>query len=126
MECPSTYLSELIDSATFITTERVPQQEVSIIGTWHWESLEQGYSETMTFNADGRFTCTNHYFAYGFDSSTYGTYMFFSSMLTLVSNGYGYNLFNQWMVKELTDKKLTVLTKMGSYTYTKKVDVTER
>ena len=45
--------------------------------------------------------------------------MFFGSMLNLRSNGYGYNRYYQWMVTELTEEKLTVLTKMGSFTYTK-------
>lgn len=108
---------EQIDSVNFVTIDDVQTQEVSLIGTWYWESQEQGYSETLTFNADGSFTCVDHYFEYGFDSSTYGTYMFFGSMLNLRSNGYGYNRFYQWMVTELTETRLTVLTRMGSYTY---------
>lgn len=107
-----------IDSLTFITAEE-PEEETTLIGTWYWVSQEQGYSETLTFNADGSFTCLDHYFGYGFDSSTYGTYMFFGSMLNMRSNGYGYNRFYQWMVTELTAEKLTVLTKMGSFTYAK-------
>lgn len=110
---------EQIDSVTFVTTENEKPQDVSLVGTWYWESQEQGYSETLTFNADGRFTCLDHYFGYGFDNSTYGTYMFFGSMLNLRSNGYGYNRFYQWMVTELTETRLTVLTQMGSYTYTR-------
>lgn len=107
-----------IDSVTFISVEK-PEEQVTLVGTWYWESQEQGYSETLTFNADGSFTCLDHYFGYGFDSSTYGTYMFFGSILNLHSNGFGYSRNYQWMVTELTDSRLTVLTKMGSYTYTK-------
>lgn len=110
---------EQIDSVTFVTTEEGETQSVSLVGTWYWESQEQGYSETLTFNADGSFTCLDRYFGYGFDSSTYGTYMFFGSMLNLRSNGYGYNRYYQWMVTELTESKLTVMTRMGSFTYTR-------
>lgn len=108
---------EQLDSITFVYVEDEPFQKVTLEGTWYWESVEQGYSETLTFNSDGSFTCVDHYFGYGFDSSTYGTYMFFGSMLNLRSNGYGYYRFYQWMVTELTETRLTVLTPMGSYTY---------
>lgn len=107
-----------IDSVTFVTVEK-PEQEVAIVGTWQWVGVEEGYSETLTFNADGSFTCLDHYFAYGFDTQTYGTYMFFGSMLNLWSNGYGYNRFYQWMVTELTEEKLSVMTKMGRFTYSR-------
>lgn len=107
-----------VDSITFVTVDE-PENTISICGIWKWIGIEEGYSETLTFNADGTFTCTDKFFAYGFDSQTYGTYMFFGSILNLRSNGYGYNRFYQWLVKELTDEKLTVLTKMGSFTYKK-------
>lgn len=110
---------EQIDSVNFVIVTDEQEEQVSLIGTWYWESQEQGYSETLTFNADCSFVCKDHYFEYGFDSSTYGTYMFFGSILNLRSNGYGYNRFYQWMVTELTETRLTVLTKMGSYTYIK-------
>lgn len=106
-----------IDSVTFATVEEEPVQKGTLAGTWYWEGREQGYSETLTFNADGTFTCLDHYFDYGLDSSTYGIYMFFGSMLSMRSNGYGYSRFYQWMVTELTDQCLTVLTRMGSFTY---------
>lgn len=109
-----------IDSVTFVSVEEEQNQNVSLLGTWYWESHEQGYSETLTFNADGSFICVDHYFGYGFDSSTYGAYMFFGSMLNIRSNGYGYNRFYQWMVTELTESRLTVMTKMGNYTYIKR------
>ena len=106
-----------IDSVTFATVEEEPVQKGTLAGTWYWEGREQGYSETLTFNADGTFTCLDHYFDYGLDSSTYGIYMFFGSMLSMRSNGYGYSRFYQWMVTELTAKRLKVLTRMGSFTY---------
>lgn len=110
---------EQVDSITFVYVEDEPFQKVTLESTWYWESVEQGYSETLTFNSDGSFTCVDHYFGYGFDSSTYGTYMFFGSMLNLRRNGYGYYRFYQWMVTELTETRLTVLTPMGSYTYSR-------
>lgn len=110
---------EQIDSVTFVIVEKEQPHEVSLVGTWYWESLERGYSEILTFNADGSFTCIDHYFGYEFDSTTYGTYMFFGSILNLRSNGYGYSLFHQWMVTELTETKLSVMTKMGRFTYDK-------
>lgn len=110
---------EQIDSITFVDVEDDPSQKVTLVGTWYWESIGQGYSETLTFNADGTFTCLDHYFEYGFDGSTYGTYMFFGSMLNLRSNGYGYYRFHQWMVTDLTETKLSVMTKMGRFTYDK-------
>lgn len=110
---------EQIDSVTFVIVEKEQPHEVSLVGTWYWESLERGYSEILTFNVDGSFTCIDHYFGYDFDSTTYGTYMFFGSILNLRSNGYGYSLFHQWMVTELTETKLSVMTKMGRFTYDK-------
>lgn len=108
---------EQIDSVSFVTVAKEQRRE--LIGTWYWESKERGYSETLTFNADGSFTCIDHYFGYDFDSTTYGTYMFFGSILSLRSNGYGFSLFHQWMVTELTETKLSVMTKMGRFTYDK-------
>ena len=105
-----------IDSVSFVTVEE-PEHKASLEGIWKWEGQEEGYSETLTFRADGTYTCLDHYYAYDFDSQTYGTYMFFGSMLTLRSNGYGYNRYYQWMVTELTDDRLTVMTKMGRFTY---------
>lgn len=107
-----------VDNITFVTVEE-QEGAISICGTWKWVGVEEGYSETLTFNADGTFTCVDNFFAYGFDNQTYGTYMFFGSMLNMRSNGYGYSRFYQWMVTELTEEKLTVLTKMGSFTYTR-------
>lgn len=114
---PVDFPVEQIDSIALVTAEEESAQKGTLVGTWRWESREQGYSETLTFNADGTFTCLDHYFDYGFDSSTYGIYMFFGSMLSMRSNGYGYSRFYQWMVTELTDLRLTVLTRMGSFTY---------
>lgn len=107
---------EQIDSVNFVIVTDEQEEQGTLIGAWYWGSQEKGYSETLTFNTDGSFICIDHYFGYDCDSSTYGTYMFFGSMLNLRSNGYGYKRFYQWMVTELTETRLTVLTKMGSYT----------
>lgn len=106
-----------IDSISFVSADGVGEHEVSLVGTWKWESREAGYSETLTFNADGSFTCLDHYFDYDADAHTYGTYRFFGAILNLLSNGYGYRQLHQWMVTELTEQRLTVMTKMGSFTY---------
>lgn len=108
-----------IDSVSFVTVEEEAAPTVSLVGTWYWENQLWGYSETVNFNADGSFTCVDHFFEYGFDTSTYGTYYLFGSILNIHSNGYGYNRFYQWMVMELTESKLTVMTPEGSFTYTR-------
>lgn len=110
-----------IDSVTFVTVGD-SEQTMPLVGTWKWVGQEEGYSETLTFRSDGSFICLDHYFAYGFDNQTYGTYVFFGSILNLRSNGYGYARYYQWMVTELTNEKLTVLTKMGTFTYTRVKD----
>ncbi len=48
---------------------------------------------------------------------TYGWYMQMGSMLTLQSNGFGYNRRYNWFILGLTDNALDVMTKMGRFFY---------
>ena len=50
---------ENVNSITFVNVEE-PEGKASICGTWKWVGLEEGYSETLTFNADGTFTCVDN------------------------------------------------------------------
>ena len=62
---------EEIDSITFVQKE-TPAEEVTLKGSWFWGSQEQGYYELLTFNEDRIYTGYDYYFAYGFDTMTYG------------------------------------------------------
>ena len=48
---------------------------------------------------------------------TYGWYAQVGAMLTMQSNGYGYNRRNSWFVMGLTENALAVMTRMGRFTY---------
>ena len=48
---------------------------------------------------------------------TYGWYAQVGSMLTLQSNGFGYNRRYNWFVMGLTENALDVMTRMGRFTY---------
>lgn len=114
---------ENVDSISFIEVEQEQTEKATIVGTWYWESKEDGYSETLTFNADGSFFCVAHYFSLGFETNTYGFYNLFGSTLKLWTNGYGIGRFQHWMIAELNESKMTVLTRMGSFTYEHKSSV---
>lgn len=109
---------EEIDSITFVQKD-TPAEEVTLIGSWFWCSQEQGYYELLTFNEDRTYTGYDFYFAYGFDTMTYGWWTQIGSMLTLQSNGFGYQRRYNWYVTELTENALGVMTKMGPFTYYK-------
>ncbi len=111
------YLSR-IDSVTFINKEE-PEVEASLTGTWLWGNESQGYYELITFSDDHTYTGYDNYFAYGFDTMTYGWWGQIGAMLTLQSNGYGYQRRYNWYVTELTANALGVMTKMGPFTYFK-------
>lgn len=108
---------EQIDSITFVDESDVPDSERSLLGSWLWGDAEAGYYELLTFDEDKTYTGYDNYFTYGFDTMTYGWYMQMGSMLTLQSNGYGYNCRYNWFVMGLTENALDVMTKMGEYTY---------
>ena len=108
---------EQIDCITFVDGNDLPTDEVSLTGSWLWGNLEAGYYELLTFNDDKTYMSYDKYFMYGFDTMTYGWYMQMGSMLTLQSNGFGYNRRYNWFILGLTDNAFDVMTKMGQYTY---------
>lgn len=107
-----------IDSISFIE-KTVESIDASITSEWFWGSVEQGYYEVLTFNEDHTYTGYDNYFSYGFDTMTYGYWGQIGAMLTLQSNGFGYQRRYNWYVTELTENALAVMTKMGPFTYYK-------
>lgn len=108
---------EKIDSITFVDGSDLPVNEGSLVGSWLWGDAKAGYYELLTFNDDKTYTGYDNYYTYGFDTMTYGWYMQMGGMLTLQSNGYGYNRRYNWFVMGLTDNALDVMTKMGRFVY---------
>lgn len=107
-----------IDSVTFI--EKVTlEEEVTLIGSWLWGNQEQGYYELLTINEDHTYTGYDNYFSYGFDMMTYGWWSQMGAILSLQSNGFGYQRRYDWYLTELTENALGVMTKMGPFTYYK-------
>lgn len=105
-----------VDSITFIEGN-AEEQEPKLLGAWLWGDVKAGYYELLTFNDDKTYTGYDNYFMYGFDTMTYGWYMQMGSMLTLQSNGFGYNRRYNWFITSLTGNALEVMTKMGPFTY---------
>ena len=56
---------------------------------------------------------------YCFDTQTYGWYSLHGVMLTLQSNGFGYQRRYNWYVTAFTENALEVMTKMGAFIYYK-------
>ena len=110
---------EQVDSITFVTGGDASAAEVSIIGSWLWGSQEQGYYELLTINENYTYTGYDNYFSYGFDTMTYGWWAQIGAMITLQSNGFGYQRRYNWYITELTENAMAVMTKMGSFTYYK-------
>ena len=108
---------EDVDSVTFIKSADVVENESELIGNWLWGDAEAGYYEVLSFNSDKTYTGYDNYFSYGFDTMTYGMYAQVWTMLTLWSNGYGYQRRYNWFIMGLTDNALAVMTKMGPFTY---------
>ena len=108
---------EQIDSITFVGGSDLPADDASLIGSWLWGDSEAGYYELLTFNEDRSYLGYDNYFTYSFDTMTYGWYMHMGGMLTLQSNGFGYNRRYNWFVIGLTGNALDVMTKMGRFTY---------
>ena len=109
---------EEIDSVTFVKKD-TPAEEVTLLGSWFWGNVEQGYYELLSFNEDRTYTGYDYYFAYGFDTMTYGWWAQIGAMLTMQSNGFGYQRRYNWYITELTENALGVMTKMGTFTYYK-------
>lgn len=107
-----------VDSVTFIE-KVVSDEDISLIGSWLWGNREAGYYELLTFNDDHTYTGYDNYFAYGFDTMTYGWYTLYGNMLTLQSSGVGYKRMYNWFVLGLSGNALEVMTKMGGFTYYK-------
>ena len=108
---------EQIDSITFVNDDEAATEEAELVGSWLWGDVEAGYYEMLTFNSDRTYTGYDKYLTYGFDTMTYGWYIRYGSLLTLQSNGFGYNRRYTWFLTGLTENALEVVTKMGSYTY---------
>ena len=110
---------EQVDSITFVKGGETPTAEVSLIGSWLWGSQEQGYYELLTINEDRTYTGYDNYFSYGFDLMTYGWWVQIGAMITMQSNGFGYQRRYNWYITALTENTLGVMTKMGPFTYYK-------
>lgn len=108
---------EQIDSITFVNGDEGMDKEGELVGSWLWGDAEAGYYELLTFNDDNTYTGYDNYFTYGFDTMTYGWYYGYGSLVTLKSNGFGYNRKYTWLVMGLTENVLDVMTKMGRFTY---------
>ena len=107
-----------IDSVTFVEKE-IPEESVSLTGSWLWGSKERGYYELITFDDDNTYVAYDNYFMDGFNTMTYGWYLEYGNLLTLQSNGFGYNRKYTWLVTGLTENALEVMTKMGPFVYYK-------
>ncbi len=110
-----------VDSLTFVDAEvdSAGVGRAELTGEWLWGSVEQGYYELLTFNTDYTYTGYDNYFTYGFDTWTYGFYSQYGTMLTMWSNGYGYQRRYNWFVTALSENALEVMTKMGTFIYYK-------
>ena len=105
-----------VDSITFVDGDSIASV-VELKGSWFWGSTELGYYELLTFNDDHTYTGYDNYFTYGFDTMTYGWWGQMGAMLTLQSNGFGYQRRYNWFIMGLSENALEVMTKMGSFTY---------
>lgn len=110
---------EQIDSITIVDGDESLDEEVELTGSWLWGDAEAGYYELLTFNDDDTYIGYDNYFSYGFDTMTYGWYFRYGSLLTLQSNGFGYNHKYTWFVMGVTENAFNVTTKMGQFTYYK-------
>lgn len=109
--------TENVDSITFADADSLNVVEVELADSWLWGSAEKGYYELLSFSKDHTYTANDNYFSYGFDTTTYGFYSQYSAMLTLWSYGFGYQRRYNWYITGLSDNALSVMTKMGPFTY---------
>ena len=108
-----------IDSISFLDTDSLNVLESELSGSWLWGNKEKGYYELLSFNKDHTYTAYDNYFTCGFDTTTYGFYSQYSAMLTLWSDGFGYQHRYNWYITELSENAFSVMTKMGPFTYYK-------
>lgn len=108
---------EQIDSITFVNGDEGQAEELELVGNWLWGDTVARYYELLTFNDDNTYMGYDNYFMYGFDTMTYGWYFRYGSLLTLQSNGFGFNRKYTWFVMGMTEDALDVMTKMGRFTY---------
>lgn len=108
---------EHIDSITFVNSDSRWVDKVELNGSWLWGDAVAGYYELLTFNGDNTYTGYDNYFTYGFDTMTYGWYTLHGTLLTIQSNGFGYNRRYTWYVMGFNENALDVMTKMGRFTY---------
>lgn len=108
---------EDVDSVTFINKTDEEATVPDLIGDWLWGDVEAGYYEVLSFKSGKTFTGYDNYFTYGFETMTYGMYGQVGTLLTLWSNGFGYQRRYTWFILSLTDNALAVMTKMGPFTY---------
>ena len=106
-----------IDSLTFVSAGSSTTVEAELTGSWLWGNVGTGYYELLVFNKDYTYTGYDNYFTYGFDTMTYGFFSQYGTMLTLWSNGFGYQYRYNWFITGLTENALSVMTKMGPFTY---------
>ena len=106
-----------IDSLTFVDADATTTAEAELTGNWLWGNKEAEYYELLAFSNDHTYTGYDNYFSYGFDTMTYGFYSQYGTMLTLWSNGFGYQYRYNWFITSLTENALSVMTKMGPFTY---------
>ncbi len=106
-----------VSDITFTEVTDNPDSPASLLGTWMWGKLEAGYYEVITFNDDHTYIGDDCYFDYGFNTTTYGTYVNSGIQLNLRSNGYGYMRMFRWFVTSLTENALEVMTQTGPYVY---------
>lgn len=106
----------LVDSITLVDGDSLPTA-VGLVGEWLWGSADAGYYELLTLNDDHTYTGYDNYFTYGFDTMTYGWWGQIGAMLTLQSNGFGYQRRYNWYVMGLSSNALEVMTKMGPFIY---------
>lgn len=109
-------MTEQIDSITFVDTEE-QSIETELKGCWLWGNFEAGYYELLTFNDDKTYVGYDNNFTYGFDTTTYGFFSLYSTLLTLWSNGFGYQHRYNWYITGLSTNALSVMTKAGPFTY---------
>ena len=105
-----------IDSIMFVEGNDITAKP-ELKGSWFWGSREQGYYELLTFSEDHTYIGYDNYFLYGFDTMTFGWWGQMGAMLSLQSNGFGYQRRYNWYMTDLTENALGVMTEMGPFTY---------